>query len=542
MKKITLFKYLLSVILLFGSLPNMFAQQQNANWYFGNQAGINFNDGTAPSTVLTDGAMNAPAGCASVSNDFGDLLFYTDGVTVWNKNHVPMSNGNLIGEVAVSQSVVIIPNPANVDQYYIFSNSADDIDDTVNSVDPSGLRYSVVDMTLAGGLGDVDSNAQDVLLLTNCSEKMTAIINPYDNTYWLVSFGPSSDLAVYDTFYTFKIDENGDVNAPVVSDFSSDAVLSIPFQTNVAYLSYAGGQMKISPDFNTLALVHNLNDRGGSAESVFVFNFSPITGVLASGSIRSYYLNGEFGYANTYYYGLEFSPDSQQIFVSTFNQLNNDFGEIISISNFAPGSTPLYNRVSVPTSTRPIYSLQLGIDNKIYVAREQRDNLDVISNPNDPSVQNIGYDEFVFSLGTGGAGQGLPQLVPSVIVGGNKPNDPIKKASKPIVKENPFRNELKLKFKFIQDYTIEYYDSMGVLIQSDLYEMTNRKIYKVDTQVWVDGMYYVTIRNCNKGINCYKRSSYEPLLFFHKYCLIGRIITFYKKNLSCFYIVFQPIQ
>ena len=186
MKKITLFKYLLSAILLLGFLPNMIAQQQNANWYFGNQAGINFNDGTATPTLLTDGAMNAPAGCTTVSDDAGSLLFYTNGVTVWNKNHVPMSNGNLKGDVAVSQSVVIIPNPANAAQYYVFSNSAE------NMGNP-GLRYSVVDMTLEGGLGDVDSMVKDVSLLTNCSEKMTAIINPYDNSYWLVAFGPSSD-------------------------------------------------------------------------------------------------------------------------------------------------------------------------------------------------------------------------------------------------------------------------------------------------------------------------------------------------------------
>ena len=494
MKKITLFKYLLSVILLFGVLPNTFAQQQNANWYFGYQAGINFNDGTAPSTLLTDGAMNAPAGCTSVSNDFGDLLFYTNGVTVWNKNHVPMSNGNLIGDVNVSQSVVVIPNPANIDQYYIFSNSAE-------NQTHSGLRYSVVDMTLGGGLGDVDSNTQDVGLLTNCSEKMTAIINPYDNTYWLVSFGPSSDPAIYDTFYAFKIDENGDVNAPVVSNFSSDAVLgAIPFQTTVfAYAPYAGGQMKISPDFNTLALVHNLDDRGGSAESVFIFTFSPITGVLAANSIQSHYLNDLFNQSNTYYYGLEFSPDSQQIFVSTFQKDGGDFGEIISISNFAPGSTPLYNQVYVPTSTRGIYSLQLGIDNKIYVAREQS-NLDVIYNPNDPSVQNIDYREFDFSLGSGGvAGKGLPQLVPSVIVGGNKPNDPIIKASKPIVKQNPFNNELKLKFKYIQTYSIDYRDCMNNLIKTEEYDMQNRKIYKVDTQSWNDGIYFVQIRGNETG-------------------------------------------
>ena len=256
--------------------------------------------------------------------------------------------------------------------------------------------------------------------------------------------------------------------------------------------------MKISPDFNTLALVHNLDDRGGSAEALFIFNFSPITGVLASDSIRSYYLNDLFTQANTYYYGLEFSPDSQQIFVSTFEQVDNGYGEIIRMRNFAQGETPNYFLMGVPVDRDPVFGLQLGIDNKIYVSRGDFSFLDVITNPDEQGEMEInysfgGYIDEGFDLGSKIAGQGLPQLVPPVVVSSGKPSDPIKKASKPIVKENPFKDELKLKFKFIQDYTIEYYDAMSVLIKSELYEMTNRRIHKVDTQAWGDGIYYVKI-------------------------------------------------
>jgi len=515
MKKITLFKYLLSAILLLGFLPNMFAQRQNANWYFGNQAGINFNDGTAPATLLSDGLMNTPAGSASVSDDFGSLLFYTDGVTVWNKNHIPMSNGNLIGDVTVSQSAVIIPNPANAAQYYIFSNSAE-------NMGHPGLRYSVVDMTLEEGLGNVDSMAKDVSLLTSCSEKMTAIINKFENTYWLVAFGPSSDpmsdLSSYNSFYSFKIDLNGDVNMPIESNFSppppavdpnnplpgefdrnnpihmAKYSISIPFQqTSYAYAPYAGGQMKISPDSNTLALVHNVDDRGESADALFAFEFSPISGLVTK--ISSHYMNYLFNYANTYYYGLEFSPDSQQIFVSTFEQDDNGYGTIIRARNFAQGETPTFTLLNIPENRDPVFSLQLSIDGQIYASRGDFSFLDIITQPNDSLVEynNAGYLGQGFDLGSKIAGQGLPQLVPEVVVINSKPADLGKKASKPIIKENPFKNELKLKFKYIQDYTIEYYDSMGVLIKTEVYEMTNRQIHKVDTQAWGDGIYYVKI-------------------------------------------------
>jgi len=74
------------------------AQLQNTNWYFGNQSGLNFNDGTQVPTILTNSSMNAEGASASVSDTFGNLLFYTNGINVWNRNHEIMLNGaNLFG-------------------------------------------------------------------------------------------------------------------------------------------------------------------------------------------------------------------------------------------------------------------------------------------------------------------------------------------------------------------------------------------------------------------------------------------------------------
>jgi len=521
MKKITLINYLISAILLIGFVPNLSAQLENANWYFGNQAGINFNDGTAPSSLLTDGAMNTPAGCSAISDDTGNLLFYTDGVTVWNKNHVPMLNGNLIGDNSVSQSVVIAPDPGNANKYYIFSNSAE------NVINP-GLRYSIVDMTGDFGLGAVDAVEKDQLLLTRCSEKMTTVINPFANEYWVVAFGrpsvpsnPGED--VYNSFYSFRVTATGGVNMPVESNFTppppavdpnnpgpgefdfnnpvhlAKFAISIPYQkTTYSYAPYASGQMKISSDYNSLALVHNVDDRGESAQSVFTFSFSPISGEVSS--IEAHYLNFLFNYENTYYYGLEFSPDSQQLFVSSFEKSLNGFGSIVRIRNFAQGETPSFNLVNVPVDRDPVFSLQLGIDNKIYATRGDFSFLDVITNPNETDDMLLDYSYGGnpgegFDLGSKIASQGLPQLTPELF------NSKVvtKKAAKPIVKENPFKTELKLKFKYIQTYNIEYYDAMGVLIQEEEYVMQNRKVYKVDAQSWDDGVYFVIIRGNETG-------------------------------------------
>ena len=60
-------------------------------------------------------------------------------------------------------------------------------------------------------------------------------------------------------------------------------------------------------------------------------------------------------------------------------------------------------------------------------------------------------------------------------------------------------NELKLRFKYIQTYSIDYRDSMNNLIKTEEYDMQNRKIYKVDTQSWNDGVYFVHIRGNETG-------------------------------------------
>src|SRR5205823_914385 len=122
-----------------------YAQKQNNNWCFGYKAGITFNSGTP---VFFNGVMmNQNEGCASASDVNGNLLFYTDGLTVWNRNHVTMSNGTgLGGDVSSTQSAIIIKQPGNANMYYIFTTVAWGY---------SGLKYTQVDISLNGGLGGV---------------------------------------------------------------------------------------------------------------------------------------------------------------------------------------------------------------------------------------------------------------------------------------------------------------------------------------------------------------------------------------------------
>ena len=107
MNKIILKFLFLYVYILFSKA---YSQKENYQWYFGNKAALNF--ATNPPGILNNSAMLAAEGCASVADSAGNLLFYTNGVNIWNKQHQIMANGNALysGNPDASQSSIIIQN------------------------------------------------------------------------------------------------------------------------------------------------------------------------------------------------------------------------------------------------------------------------------------------------------------------------------------------------------------------------------------------------------------------------------------------------
>ena len=123
------------LILLLFLLPTIsFSQKEAAIWYFGQYAGLDFNSGSP--VVLTNGQLNTFEGCATISDGTGALLFYTDGVTVWDRSHTIMPNGRrLLGDTSSTQSAIIIPRPNNTEQYYIFT-----VDDNPTGFSSNGIK------------------------------------------------------------------------------------------------------------------------------------------------------------------------------------------------------------------------------------------------------------------------------------------------------------------------------------------------------------------------------------------------------------------
>ncbi|MFT5752446.1 MAG: hypothetical protein ACI86L_001959, partial [Dokdonia sp.] len=248
---------ILMLLLLFSL--STYGQRQASNWYFGNNAGINFNNGV-PSPLL-DGQIDTVEGCTSISDkETGQLLFYTEGVTVWNRNHEIMPNGEgLKGSFSSTQSALVIPLPGSTTLYYIFTS--DVVRQYQISGSGNGFNYSIVDLSRNGGLGDVIE--KNIELLPNSSEKLTSVNAANGDDFWVLThFGNS--------FYAYKVTSSG-VGPVVVSTIGP----SIDDFNNIR------GGIKASPDGSKLAVAH-LFFTPVFDGLAYVYDFDSETGIISN--------------------------------------------------------------------------------------------------------------------------------------------------------------------------------------------------------------------------------------------------------------------
>ena len=352
-----------SIALLF--FVHTHAQLEASIWYFGYNAGLDFRSGTP--VALEDGALYTEEGCATISDPSGNLLFYTNGITVWDRNHQIMPNGTgLLGNFSATQSAIIVPKPNDSNIYYVFTVTA--------TAYIHGLNYNEVDMRLNGGLGDVA--VKNVSLQSPVSEKITAVEHDNARDIWVIAH----DWGNAD-FLAYLITPAGINTTPVVSTVGMDLSTSLN-NTN------AIGYMKVSPDGTKLALSHR--DEGSE-----LLDFDPATGMV-SNPIRLTTADLQ--------YGVEFSPNGQVLYLSSFNHTIFQY-DLNAVD--IPASAVQINQNNVGEA-----AMQLAIDGKIYVTNFHTNSLTVI---HDPNVLGPGcnYEYAAVNLGTGRSFWGLPPFIQS---------------------------------------------------------------------------------------------------------------------------------
>ena len=361
-------KILLVVVLSLIGFTGIFAQGQTDIWYFGQNAGVSFASGNPVS--ITGGQLSTQEGCATISDNAGNMLFYTDGITVYNRNHLVMPNGSgLMGGWSSTQSAIIVQKPGSSTIYYIFT--------TPDQGGAAGLRWSEVDMTLQGGFGNVTAN-KNILLHTPTTEKICGVRHCNNTDVWVISHD-------YQTaqFRTYLVTSAGINAVPVVTTIGT--VHTDPI-----------GVLKSSPDGSKIAVAQSFNP-----STIELFDFNSATGVVSNPLTLS---------TADAYYGIEFSPDGTVLYSAT----ESNPAKIFQWNLCAGSSSAVINsRLQIGTFANWGGDLQLGKNNKIYVAVYLGNVLDVINFPNTVGL-GCNYVNNAVPL-SGVCRLGLPNFIETIV-------------------------------------------------------------------------------------------------------------------------------
>jgi len=254
------------------------SKKQGNVWVFGRNAGLDFNSGSP--TPIGPTAIATYEGSSSIADPNGNLLFYTDGGTVWDRNNNPMPNGTgLIGSPSTANAAVIVPLPGSYSLYYVFH--AESIDDATHR-----FCYSIVDLTQNGGMGAVVS--KNNLLHSDVCEHLTAIRHCNNQDFWIVAH-----TRLGNSFLVYELTSTGlntTVNVQSIGLNYVSGVLGSPH----------GRSMRASKNGDKIAT--------GSYSAIGVYDFDKSTGNMSNPI--SLTLPVAFAY------GVEFSASGRFLYVN----------------------------------------------------------------------------------------------------------------------------------------------------------------------------------------------------------------------------------
>lgn len=365
------------------------AQGENNHWVFGNAAHFNFESGS-PEYVIGRPNMNTQEGSTSVSDSKGNLLFYSDGLAVYGRDHNMLPNGDgLRGNKSSTSSAVAVPFPGNPNRYYLFC-----VDYNL-SEENKGLSYNIIDMSLNEGKGAVV--VKNRLLVKPCDEKIAVTRNCDSKGFWVVVHE-----AFTDRYLSYAIGDTGLNINPVISIIKSH----VGERPEIGYLKFSpGGKWLV----NACTLEENLQ----------LFGFDKRSGKLSLKAFDNYrYHRNNRPNAQTYY-GVAFSENERYLYVSTLED-----GEIFQFDLSLPPVNILKNRYLIHNLDRFSGALQMAADKKIYVANGYESSyLHCILYPNLPE-SSCGFKKYHLYLGSlAKANIGLPTMIETSIYYNNLGRD-----------------------------------------------------------------------------------------------------------------------
>ena len=202
-----------------------------------------------------------------------------------------MDNGDTIVSTTWYQQMVLVPNPGNLNQFYLFSAGI------TPAINP-GCYYSLIDLSYNGGLGRV---IQKNIQLQNfpVNDGLAAVKHGNGRDWWVIhkQYVPSG---YSDEVYVYLVDQSG------ISQMSVQHIGRLS-QTNTLRLKFSpSGSKLISTDSN---------------QYLELFDFDRCTGLLSN---PRFVHQRQVTTLNGLFWSSEFSPDETKLYLTTIPYGNND--------------------------------------------------------------------------------------------------------------------------------------------------------------------------------------------------------------------------
>ncbi|UZJ63955.1 gliding motility-associated C-terminal domain-containing protein [Sphingobacterium sp. KU25419] len=201
---------------------------------------------------------------------------------VYNRNLEPVPGSHMMNTLPVNGAPLVIPHPGNDKQYYIFY------------VRNNGLLYTLFDMSLNNGLGNIVQGQHNILISgynTVVGDRMTSVVGC--NGVWLVI--RDKDVNGYKSFLVSRqgldtVPVRSEAGTPTLGDYNSH------------------GFLKASPNGHLLAtgVVKHQHITDSISGILELYDFEPCSGKLKNTRIID----------TGAYIGVCFSPDNSKLYAT----------------------------------------------------------------------------------------------------------------------------------------------------------------------------------------------------------------------------------
>ena len=344
----------LLVLLLVFSWNQVSAQGRTYNWLLGYQSKnrITFTD-TSYSVMPEIREIPFRATQGNISDENGNLLMSSNGIFIadatgdtmqgggglkpnsftddWSDWGLPMPYGN-----------IILPMPDDSNRYVLFHQTGN-----YNAISPlssTEIYFSVIDISLNGGLGEVISK-NNIALNGLFGWGMAACKHSNGRDWWIIALSDSATVA-----YKFLL--------------TPDTIMFVNQQNlSIQGFSGFGGEPTFSPDGEKFAFACGNGDgiTGYWSSRVQLFDFDRCDGSFVLDTVIDF-SDGNVGV------GTAFSPNSKYLYFSTTEhiyQINADTSDIGSTFQLVATNDTFYSPV-FPFQTNFLF-MYLAANGKIYI-------------------------------------------------------------------------------------------------------------------------------------------------------------------------------